>query len=294
MTQPTLSSRRGILFLIAAMLIFSLMNALIKGQTSYYPPLQLVFFRCFFATIPAAACLIYQRKWESPPASVWKIYGLRAVLIATGFTLLFKGIGELPLSDSMALYFSSTFFLVILSYPILREKVSPTQWVATLIGIIGILLVANPSGDIVRMGTLLIIGGAFFEATHNLLGRLIAPSQNAYMITFIGSLLPGLLLFIFLPFVWVTPDLNGWIALLALGIGGGIGQLCVTFAYTHAPAGILAPMIYSAMIWSVMLDIVLYENWPTYSLLGGCAIIVFSGFLILVSESRKNKKKNHS
>lgn len=90
-----------------------------------------------------------------------------------------------------------------------------------------------------------------------------------------------------LPFVWITPDLKGWIALISLGIGGGLGQLCVTTAYRYAPAGILAPMIYSAMLWSVLLDITLYGNWPTESLLLGCGIIIASGLVIVFHEARQ-------
>lgn len=290
MTLPPSSSRRGILFLLTAMLVFSLLNAVIKGEATRYPPLQMVFFRCVFAAIPAGVFLILKKGWTAPSWGVWKIYGLRAGIIAVGFTLLFTGIAELPLSDSMALYFSSTFFLAILSYPILKEKVSFLQWIAVSIGIVGIIMIAKPSGNTIQWGTFFVIMGACLEASHNLLGRLISSAQNGYMLTFIGSLLPAFLLLIPLPYVWVTPDFKGWVALIILGLGGGIGQLCVTFAYVYAPAGILAPMVYSAMVWSVLLDIAIYQNWPSLSLLGGCGIIIASGLVILVSEARKERE----
>ena len=237
----------------------------------------------------AATFLVIRGGWMLPSPFEWKIHFKRAFLLASGLSILFLGIGMLPLSNSMALYFSATLFLVILSYPILKEKIVFVQGVAVALGLVGVLIIAKPGGDVFHWGTLFVIIGAFMESAYNLFGRLLSSTHNSFMLTFLGSLIPALLIFMALPFVWVRPDVGGWIALICLGLGGGLGQLCVTFAYYHAPAGILAPMIYSAMIWSVMLDIILYGNWPTQSLLLGCAIIIISGFIIVFYESKKQK-----
>lgn len=283
------SATRGIVFIILGMLIFSVLNAIIKGTTTHYGPVQLTFFRCFFAALPAGVFLFLRSDRRMPSAIEWKIHFKRAFLLAIGLSILFVGIGKLPLSNSMALYFSSTLFLVLLSYPILREKIGVIQAVAVIIGFFGVLIIAKPSGDVFHWGVLFIIGGAFMESAYNLYGRLLSATHDSFMLTFLGSLLPALLVLLVLPFVWVTPDLEGWIALICLGLGGGLGQLCVTYAYTLAPAGVLAPMIYSAMLWSVLLDIILYSVWPTPSLIIGCGIIIASGLMIVFSESLRKK-----
>jgi drug/metabolite transporter (DMT)-like permease len=290
MQETSLTSpRRGLFFILLAMFIFSVLNALIKEAVVRYDPIQLVFFRCFFAAFPALFFLIYRKEWMRPSKAEWIIHFKRAFLIAIGFSFLFLGIGSLSLSDSMALYFSSTFFLVLLSYPILRERINFWQWIAVVVGIVGVIVIAKPSGDVLHWGTLFVIVGAFAEAAYNLYGRLLSTTHNPFILTFLGSLLPGLVALIPLSYVWIMPDAAGWFALLALGLGGGLGQLCVTFAYRYAMAGSLAPMIYSAMLWSCLLDIILYANWPTFSLLMGCGIIIASGLIILFSEPRETK-----
>lgn len=287
-TSP-LSAKRGIFFILLAMFIFSILNAIVKDVTVQYDPIQLVFFRCFFAAFPAGALLVLRKGWMHPSASEWKFHFKRAILLAAGLALLFTGIGKLPLSNSMALYFSSTLFLVLLSYPILKEKVGLVQGAAVAIGLVGVLIIAKPGGDVFNWGAIFVIIGAFMESAYNLYGRLLSATHNSYMITFLGSLFPALLILLVLPFVWIMPDFKGWISLIALGLGGGLGQLCVTTAYRYAPAGILAPMIYSAMVWSVFLDIILYGNWPTESLLLGCGIIIASGLIIVFHGSRRKE-----
>ena len=285
-TSPV-SAKRGIMFILLAMLIFSILNAIVKDITAHYDAVQLVFFRCFFAAFPAGAFLLLRRGWMRPSLPEWGVHFKRALLLCIGLTLLFIGIGKLPLADSMALYFSSTLFLVILSYPILKEKIGVVQGIAVSLGLVGVVIIAKPGGDVFHWGTLFLIMGTLMESAYNLYGRLLSSTHNSYIITFLGSLLPALLILIILPFVWIAPDVKGWIALIALGLGGGLGQLCVTTAYRYAPAGILAPMIYSAMIWSVLLDITLYGNWPTESLFLGCGIILASGLIIVLHESRR-------
>lgn len=283
------SIKRGIIYIILAMFIFSVLNAIIKDTTANYNPIQLVFFRCFFAAFPAGAVLMMRGGWMLPASSDWKIHLKRAFLLAIGLSILFLGIGTLPLSNSMALYFSSTLFLVLLSYPLLKEAISFPQYIAVALGFVGVLIIAKPSGDVFHWGTIFVVMGAFMESIYNLYGRLLSSTHNSFMLTFLGSLLPAIVILVALPFVWETPDFMGWVALICLGLGGGIGQLCVTFAYYHAPAGVLAPMIYSAMIWSVMLDVILYGNWPTQSLLIGCGIIIVAGLLIIFSERKPIK-----
>lgn len=290
MLQTTHHSRkRGIFFILLAMLIFALLNAIIKDSTAHYHPIQIVFFTCFFSAVPAACFLIIRGEWLLPRSTEWKIHFKRAGLLAIGLSILFLGMSMLPLANSMALYFSSTFFLVILSRPILSEKVDLAQWVAVAVGFVGVLIVAKPNGVIFNWGTLLMIAGAFMESSYNLYGRLLSSTYNNFMLTFLGTLLPALVILSVLPFVWITPNLEGWIILVFLGLGSGLAQLCVTFAYRYAPAGVLSPMIYSAMLWSVILDITYYGNWPTVSLILGSGIIITSGLIILIYE-KKNVK----
>ena len=281
------SFKPGILYMLGGMFIFSVVNAIIKDVTLNYNPIQLVFFRCLFACIPISFFLTLRGQWMMPARSDWKIHLIRAILIAIALPILFLGIGLLPLSDSMALYFSSTLFLVMLSYPILREKVTFRQWLAVAIGLIGVIVIAKPTRGVFQYGALLVILAAFMESMYNLYGRLLSATHNSLIITFLGSLLPSFILLFILPFVWTAPDLIGWIALLSLGFGGGLGQLCIVLAYRHAPPGVLAPMIYSAILWSVMLDIIFWGNWPTTTLFLGCGIIIASGLMIVFSESRQ-------
>jgi drug/metabolite transporter (DMT)-like permease len=95
-----------------------------------------------------------------------------------------------------------------------------------------------------------------------------------------------------LPFVWVTPTPQDWGILILLGLGGGLGQYYQTMAYRYAPAMILAPMLYSAMIWSVLYSILLFHEAPTISFLVGSILIVGSGLYVLLAKNQNNLGRN--
>lgn len=281
------SLRLGILFMLAGMFIYASLNAIVKDFVFDFNLVQLVFFRCVFGSVPIGILLTLRKQWMLPTRKEWKIHLLRAILCAISLSLLFFGIALLPLSDSMALYFSSTLFIVILSYPILREKVTALQWLAVVIGLVGVMVIANPTGGVFQYAAFVIIGGTFAESIYNLYARFLSTTNNTLIIVFLGNLLPACLLFFALPFVWAPLDLNHWIFLLGIGVGGGFCQLCIVFAYGHAPAGILAPMIYSSILWTIFLDVIFWGQWPSLSLIFGCGIIILAGLLIIYSESKQ-------
>ena len=60
------STKHGVLYMVGAMFIFSVLNAIVKDITAVYDPIQLVFFRCFFASFPAGLLLTMRGEWMRP------------------------------------------------------------------------------------------------------------------------------------------------------------------------------------------------------------------------------------
>jgi drug/metabolite transporter (DMT)-like permease len=91
---------------------------------------------------------------------------------------------------------------------------------------------------------------------------------------------------ILLPWVWVTPTMKDTFIMLALGLGGGLGQYLVIKAYRFAPARILAPMIYTPMLWSTVYGYIFFAESPTKTLFIGAGLIIASGLIVMYLENR--------
>ena len=78
---------------------------------------------------------------------------------------------------------------------------------------------------------------------------------------------------------------RGWI--LGVGIMGSIGQNLITVAFRSAPAAVVAPFEYTAMLWGVLLDIAIWSVYPSALTLVGASIVIGAGLYLIQRERRQ-------
>ncbi len=66
-----------------------------------------------------------------------------------------------------------------------------------------------------------------------------------------------------LPFAWHTPTGSELVALIALGVLGGIAHIFLTESYRHATASVVAPFDYTSMLWALLLGYWLFGELPS-------------------------------
>jgi len=82
----------------------------------------------------------------------------------------------------------------------------------------------------------------------------------------------------------IAPESWGWIALC--GITGALGQYLFTAAFRLAPPSTIAPFEYTAMVWGVLLDWLVFATVPHARVLVGGAIVVAGGLYVIWDERR--------
>ncbi len=88
-----------------------------------------------------------------------------------------------------------------------------------------------------------------------------------------------------MPFLWVMPDLEGWLLLIAVGLIGGVPQMAMTNAFRLADVSIVAPFDYMHIIWAALLGFFIWGEVPGNSIWIGTAIVMASGIYILFREA---------
>lgn len=277
--------RYGIAYMCAAVLIFSLVNALAKWLTQGYPVTEIAFFRCVFALLP---CLYLVMTHGGLNALRTKRIGWhmsRAVLQFASMTCMFAAFALMPLADAVAISFSLPLFITALSVPMLGEKVGIFRWGAVIVGFIGVLVMVQPGPGVFESGALFVLANSIMGAVLSLAIRRMSLTESPTALTTYQIGFATLLSIAFLPFGWTTPSLLDFCMLAALGLGSGIGQFWWTQAMRLAPAAVAAPFQYTAMIWAMILGFLIWSDVPTPTLLSGAAIVVASGLFILYRET---------
>ena len=279
--------RLGILYMVAAVFLFSIQNAIGKWLAESYPIPMLVFFRSAVALLPSYLFVmraggVKVLRTGRPGAQ----FG-RAVIWGGSNVASFFAYHLLPLADAVALTFSAPLFLTALSWPILKERVGRERWIAVSVGFLGVLVMARPGGGgwISGLGVTWAILGAVCSAVGTLTVRGLSRTDATASIVFYTALFMSVMALPALPFFWVTPTPLAFLLFCLLGLIGGVSQYWMTQALSYAPAAAVSPFNYTALIWGSMIGFAVWGDIPTASIVAGAAIVTLTGLYLLLHET---------
>lgn len=280
----------GIYYMLAAVLFFSCMDALIKRASADYPTGQIIFFRNLFAFIP----VIYFLR-QAGGISVLRTHRardhiLRGIVGVTAMGLVFTAFKLLPLGEAVALTLAGPIFLTALSVPMLSEKVGLRRWSAVIAGFIGVLVMTRPGAGVFDPAALFALGGALFYALAMISIRWLSATEPAATTVFYFTLFATVVGALSLPFQWQSLTVVGFLLLAGIGLIGGIAQMAMTQAFRLAPASIVAPFEYLALVFAVGLGYLFWGEVPDAYILAGSAIVIASGLYILHREASRSRR----
>lgn len=212
-----------------------------------------------------------------------------AVLLGSSLFFI-TGLRYLPIAEASATGFVSPLFVTALSIVFLSEKVGVRRWIATAIGLMGVVIILRPGTSAFHLAAFFPIISAFCWAAALILTRMMS-GREAVLTTMAYSALTGLtLLTAMVPFVWVTPSWTGIGLGIFIGVASTVGQWIIVLAYRYGDASVLAPFSYTQLLWVSILGFFLFKEVPDIWTVTGAAFIVASGLYIAHRERiRRNQ-----
>ena len=286
---------RGIALKLASVVVFIVMASLIKATANHVPAGQAVFFRSVCALPVIVAWLALRRELRSglrtrnPMGHVW-----RGVVGTLAMGLGFAGLGYLPLPEVTAIGYAAPLLTVVFAAMFLGEEVRLFRICAVALGLTGVLIVLAPRLSVdpetapltEAFGAMLVLGGAVFAALAQVFVRKLVQTEATPTIVFYFSLTATALSLITLPFGWVWPTQGEAALLITAGLLGGLGQILLTSSYREADASLVAPFDYASMLFALGIGYFVFAEVPSWTMLGGAALIVTAGCLIIWREGR--------
>jgi drug/metabolite transporter (DMT)-like permease len=288
-TPTTADSLKGIACMIGAAAFLTLNDGVMKWMTASYPVGEVVFIRGLFVLVGVA--LLAWRAGGLATLRVRNVRGqaARALLTIASTGLFVTSLRFLPLAEAIALTFASPLFVTALAPPLLGERVGWRRWLAVLAGFVGVLVMIRPTGEAMRWAVLLPLTVALTFGLANIVTRRISATESSVSIMGVSMLSVTLVALATAPFGWRAPAL-GDVALLALaGMLLGCAHFLMIEAFRLAEAAVAAPFNYSAMIWALILDLVVWVNRPDPWVVGGAVIVIMSGLYILRRETLRRR-----
>jgi drug/metabolite transporter (DMT)-like permease len=223
-------------------------DALAKQLVAHYPPLQILFLRSALALPMVVAVVLAIGGRPALRSRHLRLYALRGLLQTGGVVLFFSGLAVLPLAEATALIFAAPIFITALSVPLLRERVGPRRWTAVLVGFLGVLVIVRPGGAAFQPASLYVVGTALSYALFMISARWIDRRESAWTMTVYVVLFPLLYSALAAPFSWAPLQGAHLPLFLAMAVFGTLGMMLMTQAFRQAPAAIVAPFEYTALM----------------------------------------------
>ncbi len=285
----------AILIKLVSVWLFAIMSGLVRFVGETVPVGEVVFFRSACAIIPVVA--VYAWRGElSAAVRTGRPFGHlgRGLISVAGMFLNFAALARLPLVDVTAINFASPLITVALAAAILKERVRIYRWSAVVVGLVGVIVMLWPYLDLSHtvaagsvastIGIVCAVASAFTNAGSVIQTRRLTDSETTASIVFYFSLICALISAVTLPFVWYQPTWPELIALVSIGILGGLSHIMLTESYRYAPASMVAPFDYTTMLWAFLIGYFFFDEVTTIHIFIGSAIVVVSGLFVIWRE----------
>lgn len=271
----------GVAWMIGAMAAGTGIDAGVKALQDDFDTPQIVLLRLLFALPVILASIHLGGGFGTLRTRRWRWHLLRACC-ASGATFgFFYALGELPLVVAVTIGFASPLVIAALSRPVLGERVGPARWFGIAVGFGGVVVALQPGTTAWHPAMLVVLASTTCWALLALSARRIGddePMGAMVLYTMPLSLVIGATLG--LP-AWIAPTSGQWLIFAAIGACGAAVHYCAVRAYRAANAATVAPIEYTALIFSAALGWALFDELPGLGTWIGAAIIIGGGLIVL-------------
>ncbi len=278
--SPRAAGLAGIPFIVCATVLFVSLDTVGKLLTERLPLIQIVWARFVFSMAFVAPFFIFvpaNRRYLR--SDFLGLQLLRSFLLAAVTFLFFAAVAALPLPTVTAILFATPLLVVMLSIPLLGEKVGPRRWFGVAIGWAGVAIVLKPGfgfdWELALPLACAAVNSLYQISTRRLSGR------DSAMTTFFYTASVGAVALCFVaPFQWVWPTSGEWALLVAAGGFGAFSHLLLIKGYERSEASMLAPFFYLNLVWATLFSWTIWHTVPDLWTYVGAGVIGAAGLYI--------------
>ena len=268
-----------ILLMIGAVFCFASMDATAKYLMKEIGPAQTIWARY---TVQAVIVTVF----ILPKINVYgrtnypKLQFLRSVALMMATTLFFFAFSRLGLAEASAIFNISPVLITLGAFLFLREQIGPRRLIGIIVSLLGALIIIRPGTGVFSIYALLPLGAAIFYSTYSLATRFVGTDESPWTSLFYSAIFGAICYSIYIAFHWNPMSNNAILLTIIIGLFGTAGHICLIRALTLGEASLVAPFIYTNLLFTTTWGFVLFGNLPDFWTIVGALIIVAAGIYV--------------
>lgn len=268
----------GVLLIVLATLCFAVLDTSTKHATRLVPLLMLLWFRYLFQAVATFALRFPVQGPALLRTAHPRFQLLRGVLLLVTSACAFFGLQHLPVGEFTAMVMLSPLAATALAARWLKSKVTPRRWGLMVGGLLGVLLVVRPGGQVFSWALAFPVVLVATYAGFQVLTSQLSAADNPYTTHFYTGLVGTLCTTPLAVLHWDTAALLGhWPWFVVVGFCGTFGHLMLIRAYMRASAPVLTPYLYVQIAFATLLGWLAFDHVPDAWAWLGIAVIAASG-----------------
>ncbi|NIE75938.1 DMT family transporter [Pantoea sp. Ap-967] len=275
-------TRTAALLIVLAVACLSMHDAIARQMVQGLPVVVVIWVRYLGQTLVMGSAAISRRSLAAWTCRRPGLHFLRAFFLVALSLCFIGGLRFVPLAEATALNFLAPLFVLVLSKLFFSEAIRPSQWIAVLVGLLGVALVVNPAGELFTWAALLPCGAAFFLSCYQLATRAAANQDTPESATLWLGLFALALCSAMLPWFWEAPSALQWLGLSGMALVGTTAHWLFAAAYSRASPARLAPFTYVQIPCSALLGYLMYSTFPDVLGWWGISMILISGLMVIL------------
>ena len=268
-----------ILQLIVSCFLFSVLAALIKYNASFIHPTEQAFFRNLFGIFLLLPFFLRQNKLVNFKSN-YRLLFLRGFFGGITMILLFYAYTLIPLSQAMAISFSTPLFIYFGGIFFLKENTDKQKTFYMLLGFVLTLVIIRPDLKL-QIGSIFAIISSITHAIAGLIVKKLSETEN--VLTLMFSLVLIMTPITFLPslYVWDTPsNFFVFFLLIIIATTATLGNFFWTKAISLTTLTNLMPFDFSKLIFATILGVIFFEEKiDLITILCGTGIIICNSLI---------------
>ena len=268
-----------IVLMIGAVFCFASMDATAKYLMKEIGPAQTIWARYTVQALIVTVLIL-------PKINVYgrtnypKLQFLRSVALMMATTLFFFAFSRLGLAEASAIFNISPVLITLGAFLFLREQIGPRRLIGIIVSLLGALLIIRPGTGVFSIYALLPLGAAIFYSTYSLATRFVGTDESPWTSLFYSAIFGAICYSFYIAFYWNPMSNNAILLTIIIGLFGTAGHICLIRALTLGEASLVAPFIYTNLLFTTTWGFVLFGNLPDFWTIVGALIIVAAGIYV--------------
>lgn len=279
------ANARGILFMMAAIFLFTVMDATAKALSQRVDVVMTLWARYTGQTLVVFLLVLPRLRTVLRTNYPW-LQALRSIFLLLATTFFFFGISFIGLAEATAIIDLHPVLLTLGAAVILKEPFGLRRGLAIAAALLGALVIIRPGTAVFSPYAILPLMAAIMFAAYALTTRFVGRDEDAWTSLLYTAAVGTVILSVVVPFFWVTPDATALSMMVVIGVIGAVGQLMLIRALMTAEAGVVAPFAYVGLIFATLWGFLFFGEIPDAATFVGAGIIVAAGIYVWYRETR--------